>query len=142
MKKAKGLLLGLVAVVLFSGAAYASYLLWSHKTTTTVAEPITVEWTQELPEMAFPGQSYPFGVTLTNADNLGNDIQNVNVLVTISGGIEGIELCLESNCTYTFGSPIVTALAKGQTISITGEVESPSDAVPGEAWVNIDVSRE
>ena len=142
MKKiTKGTILGLLLVVLSAGAVYAAYLLWNQSTNTTVIEPISVTWGfnghDKLPETTFPNQEYSFGFCIHNAATAGNGNQNIGFVVTNSNNLTRVNLSLGD-----WNTKNTLTLARDSEQCVEGTVKTPSDMVPGAAWVNIQVSRE
>jgi hypothetical protein len=142
-KKVKGIILGITSSLLITGTTYAAYLVWSQATHTTVNEPISVDWDKKLPDNTFPNQNYQFGIHIGNANVDGNGDQKIKMIVTKSGNLDAVKVCLNADCsTYGFGDTISLTVAKNTWTYVQGEVKTSSDITPGDAWVKVDVSRE
>ena len=153
MKKTiKGLSIGLISFLLCVGTIYAAYLVLGHKMSTTVKEPITVttgvEYGQagNLPGTMYPNQTYNFSFCVKNADNVvapGNGTQKLGVIVKNSTNLSRVSLTnFDGTIPFAWNTLFKFDLVQGTENCIKGTVKTPSDMTPGDAWVNIDVTRE
>ena len=145
----KSMSMGLVGLLLCVGTVYAAYLVLSHRMNTIVTEPITmtsgVEYTEagDLPDVMYPNQTYDFSFCVHNADEAGNGIQKVGVLVKNSSNLERVSLTnLTETVDFSWNTLLNFNLLKGSKKCIKGSVKTPLDMTPGYAWVNVDVTRE
>jgi len=150
MKKTiKGMVIGLVSMLLCVGTIYAAYLVLNHRMNATVTEPITitsgVEYGQvgDLTETMYPNQTYDFSFCVKNANVNGNGTQKVGVVVKNSDNLTRVSLSnFAGTENYNWNTLLRFDLVKDSEQCIKGSVKTPSDMAPGSAWVNVDVTRE
>jgi len=66
-----GIITAVLLVCLVAGGAFAAYLVWEYTFQTTVAEPITVEVTEELTNPMYPGLGTSSEYIITNTGPAG-----------------------------------------------------------------------
>jgi hypothetical protein len=150
MKKiTKGMVVGFISMLLCVGTVYAAYLVLSHRMSATVTEPITitsgVEYGQagDLTGTMYPNQTYDFSFCVKNANANGNGTQKVGVVVKNSDNLTRVSLSnFAGTENYAWNTLLRFDLVKDSEQCIKGSVKTPSDMTPGDAWVNVDVTRE
>jgi archaellum component FlaF (FlaF/FlaG flagellin family) len=136
MKKiTKGMLVAFVSMIICVGAVYATYQVLNRESKTTVKEPISFTWEQQLPDDTYPNQTYDFRFCIHNVAAATNGTQLVGVEVSTNLQ-EGALSDGNWNTKNTF------SLNMDSEKCIDGTVKVASDSGTGEGEVEVNVTRE
>lgn len=148
-KKAKGILAGLLTVLLAVGVVYAAYTVFFERDNTTVTEPLEVTWGETIPADTYSNQEYTSEIKVHNINVSGNGDQKVGVTVTKSSNFDYQNICWSVGSGWTCESGdtwdnylLTFTVAKNGNVWVKADVKVPSAAAPSGAWVDFKVTRE